>query len=409
MSKIKPPRSKTNAVSFMLKYLLKRIFRFGAPASLKEAGLFTGAPQHQNMCRIDELVPVTHMPASSKPRAWPEGPKIEVPETYLFEGTECSTEKLLEDTDTAALLVLVDGEVRYERYLLTGGPKVNWLSWSVAKSFTSALVGIAVSEGHIKSIEEPISDYVPVKPGSGYDGVSIKAVLQMSSGTRFTEDYNDPDSDIFKLSQAMLGSSGGLNGFIANMSKESEPDTVCRYNSGDTQMLGALVACATGRPIADYMTEKLIEPLGFETPSYWMTDVFGTEMCYGGLCLTARDFARIGELYRNKGEWNGQQILDADWVKASTTIDSPVREPGNPLVGDHEIDLGYGYQFWIPAGNKGDYSAVGVLNQLVYVNPEKKVTIVKLSANRHYGTTHDEALDKNIENIEFLRAIAEAV
>jgi len=399
-------RSRANTVPFLLRYLFRKAVRSRRPASLADVGLFTGAAQHQTFARIRDLAPTRKMPASTTPLQWPVGPTIQLPETYTFDGADRSTEEFLVDTDTGALLVLVDGTVRYERYMLTGGPKVNWLSMSVAKSFVSCLVGIAIDEGQIRSIDEPISEYVPVEPGSAYDGVSIRTVLCMSSGARWNEDYNDPESEIHQISRAMLGAGGGLDGFVARMQKESAPETVCRYNSGETQVLGALIAHATGRTVSDYMHEKLVEPLGFESPGYWITDMRGVEMSYAGLNLTARDFAKLGELYRNGGVWQGKRIVSRDWVRASTSVDSPVREPGRPIVGDHRMDLGYGYQWWIPAGSRGDFSAIGILNQLVYVNPETGTTIVKLSANRKYGTSTEERTNRDLENVEFLRAIA---
>ncbi|MUM35204.1 serine hydrolase domain-containing protein, partial [Mycolicibacterium sp. CBMA 361] len=213
--------------AFKLRYLARKVFAPGRPASLADIGLFTGAPQHENFVRIDELAPVRRMPPSTRPFTWPAGPPISLPASYVFDSRTKSTEQFLVDTDTAALLVIVDGRLRYERYLLTGGPTVNWLSMSVAKSFISALVGIAVAEGHIADIDDAISDYVPVDAGSAYDGVSIRNVLQMSSGARWNEDYNDPSSDVHQLTQAMMGRRGGLDGFVARMSAESAPGTVC--------------------------------------------------------------------------------------------------------------------------------------------------------------------------------------
>lgn len=402
-----PRKNRANTIPFLARYLAGKVRPGGRPASLMDIGLFTGAPQHENFARVRDLAPTRKMPSATTPFTWPTGPTIELPETYLFQGQERSTEQFLADTDTAALLVIVDGTIRAERYLLSGGPKVNWLSMSVAKSFVSCLVGIAVDEGKIRSIDDPISDYVPVEPGSAYDGVPIRTVLHMSSGARWNEDYSDPKSDIHQISRAMLGLGGGLDGFVARMVRESEPETVCRYNSGETQVLGALVARATGQSVSDYMHAKLVEPLGFESPGFWITDMRGVEMSYAGLNLTARDFAKLGELYRNHGVWQGHRIVSEDWVRASTTIDSAIREPGRPLVGDHEFDLGYGYQWWIPAGARGDYSAIGVLNQLVYVDPSTRTTIVKLSANRMYGTSTEESTNRDVENVEFLRAIAQ--
>jgi CubicO group peptidase (beta-lactamase class C family) len=404
-----PSTRDTNRLLFTLRYLGRRAFVRSRPASLAEAGLFTGKPQHENFARTDALAPVRRMPASSSPQSWPVGESVELPSTYRFDGENRSTAEFLDVTDTAALLVLVDGAIRCERYWLTGGPTVNWLSMSVAKSFVSALVGIAVQEGHIASVNDPISKYVPVEPDSAYDGVAIVDVLQMSSGARWNEDYNDSRSDVHQLTKAMMGLGGGLDGFVARMVRQDPPQTVCRYNSGETQILGALIAHATGRTVSDYMAEKLVEPLGFETPSYWLTDMRGTEMSYAGLNLTARDYARLGELYRNDGMWRGRRIIDQQWVRSSTTIDSPRREAGRPIVGGHEIDLGYGYQWWIPAGHHGDYCAVGVLNQLIYVDPDTRTTIVKLSANRAYGTSDDESTNRDIENVAFLRAIAQSV
>lgn len=404
-----PPSSTANVSSFKLRYFARKLFRPKQPASISEIGLFTGTPQHEFFCRVDSLAPVSRMPVSSAPLTWPTGPNVSIPASYLYKGTTKSTEDFLEETDTAALLVIVNGQVRYERYLLTGGPQISWLSMSVAKSFVSCLVGIAVDEDFIASIDEPISKYVPVQPGTAYDGVSIKDVLHMSSGARWNEDYSDRNSEIFQIGQAMLGKGAGLDGFVARMVRESAPGTVCRYNSGETQILGALVAHATKRSVTEYMTDKLVQPLGFESPSFWITDMLGTEMVYAGLNMTARDFAKLGELYRNDGMWQGKRIVSASWIRESTRINSPVREAGQPIVGDHSLDLGYGYQWWIPAGRKGDYCAIGVLNQLVYVNPEKNTTIVKLSANRKYGTTPSENTNRDSENVEFLRAIATSI
>lgn len=404
-----PRKNRANTIPFLARHLASKVRPGGGPASLMDIGLFTGVPQHDNFARVRDLAPTRRMPAATRPFIWPTGPTIDLPTTYLFQEEVRSTQQFLVDTDTAALLVLIDGTIRSEHYLLSGGPKVNWLSMSVAKSFVSCLVGIAVDERKIRSIDDPISDYVPVEPGSAYDGVPIRTVLHMSSGARWNEDYNDPKSDIHQISRAILGRGGGLDGFVARMVRESEPETVCRYNSGETQVLGALVARATGQNVSDYMHEKLVEPLGFESPGFWITDMRGVEMSYAGLNLTARDFAKLGELYRNHGVWQGQRIVSDDWVRASTTIDASIREPGRPIVGDHEFDLGYGYQWWIPAGDRGDYSAIGILNQLVYVDPTTRTTIVKLSANRQYGTTTEEATNRDVENVEFLRAIAQHV
>ena len=147
-----------------------------------ELALFSGQPQYGNFCRFKDILPVSRMAASSTPHAFAVGPVMSLPRAYHFEGKQRSTEAFLTETDTSAVLVLKDGAVVHELYRLTGGRDVQWISWSVAKSFVSALIGIALTEGAIRSIDDAISDYISIEPGSAYDGVSIRNVLQMSSG-----------------------------------------------------------------------------------------------------------------------------------------------------------------------------------------------------------------------------------
>ena len=376
------------------------------PTSMAELGLFTGVPQHENFARLKEMFPVTEMRASKRPRPFSNGAPIELPRSYDFEGKTRDLATLISATNTSALFVLKDGKIRFENYWLTGGPDVQWLSMSVAKSFVSALVGIAIAEGSIKSIEEPIDKYVPSLTKSAYGGVRIKDVLQMSSGARWNEDYSDPNSEIFGLGMAM-SPGGSFDAFVPTLVNESKPGTICRYNSAETQALGMLLIEATGRSLTDYMQEKLCEPLGMEFPSYWLLDGKGREMAFAGLNMTARDFAKLGQLFLDRGVSDGRQIVPAEWVAASTTFDAPHLAPNKPLVSDHAFPLGYGFQWWLPPGDRGEFSGIGVYNQYVYVDPSRGVVIVKLSANPAYGTSKEEEDNKDYENIAGLRAIAQ--
>jgi CubicO group peptidase (beta-lactamase class C family) len=227
----------------------------------------------------------------------------------------------------------------------------------------------------------------------------------MSSGARWNEDYSDKNSDIHRLGAVMAGNSS-LASFVENIENATQPGTLCQYNSADTQALGMLLVEATGTSITSYMQQKLCEPLGMESRGYWILDNAGMEMALGGLNLTARDFARIGELYRNNGVWNGAQIVPKSWVEASTAPDAAHLAAGQVLVGGHVLPLGYGYQWWVPAGERGEFAAIGVYNQFIYVDPSREVVIVKLSANRAYGTSTDEAENREMETIEFLRSLA---
>ena len=376
-------------------------------AHLSDLGLFTGAPQVENFCRMHELMDTRPMAPSSAPREWAVGEPVELPTRFAFLGTPWSAADLLSRNETAALLVVKGGVIRHEHYALTGGVDVPWLSMSVAKSFISALVGIALGEGLIGSVEEPISKYVPVEPGSAYDGVAIRSVLQMSSGARWNEDYHDPDSDVARVAAATSGIGGASHDtLVATMVRENPPDTLCRYNSADTQALACLLRRATGRSLAGYMQEKLVEPLGLGNPGYWIIDTTGVEMGYAGLNLVARDYAAFGEMYRNGGVANGRQVVPAEWVAVSTRSTAPHTEPGQPVLGAMRLPQGYGYQWWVVGGDRGDFMAIGVYNQFIYVDPVSAVTIVSLSANRAYGTTADGSGNLAGETIEYLRAIA---
>ena len=372
--------------------------------TVRDLRMFSGARQHRNFSNFKNLLPVSEMPPSPSPFVFPAGAPVDLPTAFEFSGREVQTAEFLNRTDTGGLLVLQDGRIRREQYWLSGGQHVQWISWSVAKSFISALVGIALEEGYIGSIDDEISRYIKVDAGSAYDGTPIRHVLQMSSGASWNEDYGDPKSDINRFSAAMSGQ-GTLDEFIASMARDVEPGTLCRYNSADTQALSSMLANATGMSITDYMRSKLADPLGFESPGYWLIDSSGREMAFGGLNLTARDFAKLGELYRLGGVWQGQQLVPAEWVAASIRCDAPHLQPGAVEVGGLQFGIGYGYQWWVPEGDRGEFTGIGVYNQFVYVDPSRNLTIVKQTANPVYGSPDDDHTSE-LETIEFLRAVA---
>jgi CubicO group peptidase (beta-lactamase class C family) len=366
--------------------------------------LFTGVEQFEHFNRLAEIFPHHTMNASTTPYRIPVGDKLVLPSTHSYAGKVQDSDKFLRETDTVAMLVIEKGKLRYENYWLTGGEDVNWMSMSVGKSFVSAMVGIALEEGLINSVEDPITRYVPDLSGSAYDEVRIKDILQMSSGARWNEDYSDPDSDIMRYAQA-FGSGGSLDAFTATLVREREPGTFNYYNSTDTQALGMLLVNVTGKPLADYAEEKLWQPLGMQDSAYWITDDAGMEMAAGGLQVTARDYAKLGLLYLNNGNWNGVQIVPEDWVHDSVTPDAP-----HVMPGVHEdFPLGYGYQWWLPESDEGEYAAIGVYNQFIYVNPTRNLVIVKLSANNAYGTTNTEASYRELESIELFREIGRSL
>lgn len=368
--------------------------------------LFSGVEQHQNFSRIKDMFPIHTMTVAEHPYQFPEAESVTLPDEFKFQGKVISSKVFLNNTDTSSLLVLHQGKRVYEKYWLSGGVDVNWLSMSVAKSFISTAIGIAIDEELIASVNDPVNKYIGGLDGSAYAQVTIKDVLQMSSGANWNEDYNDPESDVLRMGKIMAVG-GSLNEFVRKIKADKIPGSFHHYNSADTQVLGELLISATGRSIADYMQEKIWHPLGMNNEGYWMVDDNGVEMAFGGLNATARDYAKLGEMYRNKGVFQGRRIVSRRWVEAATQANEPHLLPGNNPFSSSP--LGYGYQWWVPEGSSGEYLAIGVYNQFIYIDPSKDLVIVKLSANSDYGTHADKSDHQELESIALFRAIAKGL
>jgi len=353
----------------------------------------------ENFRSVKEIWPTRQLNKAAKPYRYAQGQRLSLPLTFSSDGTIFDTAAFLEDSWTTGLLVIQADEIRLENYYRGNTESKQNISWSMAKSFISALMGIAVSEGYIKSIEDPVEAYAPELIGSGYERVSIKDVLQMSTGVGFNEDYGDFYSDINRWGRDFsLGNS--QDAFAGTLEREVEPGTLNHYVSINTHVLGMIVTRATGRTITDYMQEKLYEPLGMEYSGYWVIDGKGMEMALGGLSLTLRDFAKLSSLYLHNGDWNGEQVVPSSWVKDSITPDAPHLLPSE--------SFGYGYQWWITDGDSREFMAMGVYGQYMYINPETNTVIVKLSANPFYNDI-SYAPSSDFVHLEMFRAIAAAV
>ncbi|MEC9415485.1 MAG: serine hydrolase, partial [Pseudomonadota bacterium] len=366
------------------------------------SSLFTGVEQYQNFNRVYEFFPTSELVPSNAPLIFEHGPSIELPSHFIFQDNLINVNEYLSRTDVTAILILKDGKIRYENYWLTGGKSVKWLSASVAKSFISALIGIAIDQGYINSVDDAVTVYVPQLKDSAYDGVRIKDILQMASGAAWNEDYSDPNSDINR-SVRIFALGGSLDQFSASLKNEKKPGTFNRYNSTDTQVLGMLLREATGISVTQYMQKMLWDPIGAEDNAYWLLDSENMEVAYGGFNATARDYAKLGELYRLEGNINGTQIVPSNWIQASITPDAAHLMPGENALSDYP--LGYGYQWWIP-DDSGDFMAIGVYNQFIYVSPQNNVVAVQLSANNIYGTNEELSTSSEFESISFLKAIS---
>jgi len=323
-----------------------------------------------------------------------------LPRGFVHDGSERDFEEFLARRVTTGLLVIHDDRIVFERYDLGNDESSHTISWSVCKSFVSALVGIAISEGAIRSVDDPVSDYVPELVGSGYEGVPLKHVLQMSSGILFREDYGDPNSDINRMGRA-LAFGTPLAEFVAGLRRERPSGEYNHYVSMDTQVIGMVLARATGHSLSEYLEEKIWRRIGTESDAWWLLDGAGMEWAFGGLNVTLRDYGRFGRLFLHEGRWEGEQIVPAEWVRASVRPDAPHLQPGPNPASDSR--LGYGYQWWIPEDSDGEFMAIGVYGQYIYVYPRRRLVIVKTGADPHF---QDDDYEGDRESISAFRAIA---
>lgn len=336
----------------------------------------------ENFRSIDKIFPTRTVPKpNSSWRFATDAHPITLPESFPLGDSTLITKDYLDYTLTDALLVIRHDTILFEYYGNDFKPDDHHISWSMSKSVISALIGIAISEGKIRSIEETVTDYLPDFAGTGYDKVRIKDVLQMSSGVGFNEDYGDFNSDINVLGRYFaLGMP--MSEFAKRLKRVREPGTYNLYVSVDTQVLGMILVKATGKSITEYMAEKLWSKIGAESDAYWIVDKSGMEFAIGGLNVTARDYAKLGKLFLDSGKWQGTPVVPAAWVRASVTPDAPHVMPGK-RNNAAEKD-GYGFQWWIPYGAEDEFDAQGIYGQFIYIDPDKDMVIVKLSSNYHF-------------------------
>ncbi|SHJ35453.1 hypothetical protein SAMN05444000_107166 [Shimia gijangensis] len=301
----------------------------------------------------------------------------------------------VEDRAVTGLVVLKHGSLLHESYYKDTSPEDLRISWSVAKSYLSALFGVVVAEGHIESLDDPVTKYAPKLIGSAYDRASIRNVLQMSSGVTFDEDYLDYNSDINRMGR-VLALGGTLDDFAASLKDTFvEPGSQWQYVSIDTHVLGMVIRGATSRNVAGLLSEKIIQPLGYEQSPYYVTDGAGAAFVLGGLNISTRDYARFGQMFLQHGMYGGQQVVPADWVAESTV----------PSAKTATDALQYGYQWWMPKdAREGEFFGIGVYGQYIYINRPLGVVIAMNSADRKFK--EDGVTDTNIA---MFREIAEGL
>ncbi len=269
---------------------------------------------------------------------------------------------------SAALLVLHKGQLRLERYGLDFDAAGRWTSFSVAKSFTSTLVGAAVRDGHIRSLDDKVTDYLPQMKGSAYEQVSIRQLLTMTSGVRWNEDYGDPQSDVARFNNHKSeDDSPAIVSYLRQLPRQAPAGERWLYSTGETNLVGILLGQATGKPLAQYLQEKIWKPAGMEHPATWLLSKTGQEI--SGCCIQAspRDYARFGLFILEGARHQGQSVLPEGWLAQATTRQADIGQAGR----------GYGYQWW--TYDDGSYTARGIFGQGIFIDPGRQLVIVSNS------------------------------
>jgi CubicO group peptidase (beta-lactamase class C family) len=312
---------------------------------------WTDAQRAERFRAMEQWFAGHEVSAAAAPRALPKG-------APLSEALQAELKAAMAETKTAGIMVLEDGKVRFEAYGLGLTPEDRWTSFSVAKSFTSTLLGAAVKDGHIASLDDPVTRYIPGLAGSAYEGVTVRQLATMTSGVKWNEDYTDPNSDVAQMNRFVV--EYGPEAIVAQMKalpREAEPGAKWVYKTGETNLIGLLVENAVGKPLAEYAKDVIVDPAGFEGGLFWMVDPRGGNI--GGCCLSIRlsDYARMGQLALEGG--NG--AVPEGWFGEAT----------DSAVDFGDSGFGYGYQWWTYPG--ATYGAQGIFGQGITLYPDKGV------------------------------------
>lgn len=320
------------------------------------------------------------------------------PEKPLDEPWVKYLDTALTNSKTYAFLVIRNDSLLYEKYLGNWREQQLFPSYSVAKSFTSALAGIALAEGKIKSLDDPITDYLPelLISDKRFKSVTVQHILDMRSGIHFNENYPNIFADVWKM-----GFSTDLTQYVKHLTIEKPAGGAFEYKSVNSQLLGMVVERAVGKHLSEYLTEKIWQPLGMESDALWHVDGKKTETVRGFCCLnaTARDYAKFGSLYLHKGNWQGQQILPEAWTAACApetmvsngfyknqwwmnrkfvSFNDSISAEKERLRTNGTVFKSEKNKYVVVPAKMKAYIAKGILGQYIYINPETNVVIVRL-------------------------------
>ena len=335
-------------------------------------GALTSDIQVRTFRHTDRLFPVRVVATGSKVR--PLEPALRRLPAIDFQaaGIRYDLVDFLALNRVTGILVLKDGRVACEEYALGNTPETRWMSMSIAKTITATLVGAAIHDGHIGTLDDVVTEYVRELRGSAYESVTVRQLLQMSSGVGWDETYTNPASDRRRMLEAQISlRPGAILSLMAQLPRVAAPGARWNYSTGETFIAGALVSAAVRRTLSDYMSERIWVPLGMEAPAtWWLESPDGLEIGGSGLAATLRDYGRFAQFLLDDGKIGAERILPQGWLAEAAAPQ---------LINGERID--YGYMVWPLAAapgavNEGAFQAIGIFGQHLYVNPRERVAIV---------------------------------
>lgn len=329
--------------------------------------VWTQGERQARFPHMDALLPHRTVRAGGRVHALSQGRPLTL--SLTRDGKPETLDAFMAADQTAGLLILQDGRVRLERYGPTLKPAGHWATFSVTKSITSTLYGAAVKDGAIRSLDDTVPTYLPEMKGSAYDGVTLRQLLTMTSGVKWSEDYTDPHSDVARM--YATPADPGLDpivSYMRHLPREAAPGTKWVYKTGETDLAGILLVRATHKPLAEYLSEKIWRPYGMERDAVWMVNEQGYSP--GGCCLSAslRDLGRFGQFILDGGHAGGRTVVPDDWLAQATAPQVRTGHPG----------LDYGYFWW--TGPNGTYDARGIFGQQIHIDPKRRLVVVLLAA-----------------------------
>jgi CubicO group peptidase (beta-lactamase class C family) len=324
------------------------------------------AQREAGLAGMEKIFRTRTVRASDRPRRLPDGKPL----AFATGGPRAGEfDRFVTGQKISGVLVLHDGAVRLERYALTGGRDVRWHSFSIAKSITSTLVGAAMRDGAIKSLDDPVTRYITDLRGSAYDAVTVQQLLTMTSGVRWNEDYTDLKSDVARMYAETPAPGLDMTvSYVRALPREAPPGTKWLYKTSETNLVGVLVMAATGKPLADYLSEKIWRPYGMERDAEWMLDDIGHEQ--GGCCLAMalRDLGRFGQFILDGARAGDRSVVTDTWLQDATRAHVSTGGPAS----------GYGYQWW--TRDAGAFEARGIYGQTLHIDPKRRLVIAINSA-----------------------------